>query len=202
MDFSKQTDVRDRVGYSIDDPVAKASWIALVTSIRQYFVDNALQDKIVFHGTSQKRAKKILAEGMKPTDVSFAVWDQCEQGAGSFWGSIDAAVSYAEDTASERDPGSKPVLLAVRLSDLEQVCDLRCDGASLDFPLKGLTRLSEPEIEEKWSGDISLRSWKESLFDLGAVVAIHDDFLEIDFIEIVDDFEILKEMQEKTSFSP
>jgi hypothetical protein len=202
MDFSNQTDVRDRVGYSIGYPAAKAAWITLISSIREYLAEQGLQEEFVFHGSSENRAKQILIEGMKPTDVSFAVWDQCDMGAGSFWGSIDAAASYAEDTASEREPGSLPIILAVRVSDLQEACDLCCDGATLDFPLRGLTKLSEPAIEAKWGGDISLRSWKESLADLGAIVALHHDYLEIDGIEIIGDFAVFKEMCGKTTFGP
>jgi hypothetical protein len=202
MDFGEKIDVRDRLGYSISEPSAKTSWIAMVVAIREYLSENDLAGEFLFHGTSSVRAEKILLEGLAPTDVEFAVWDQCAAKSGSFWGSIDAAACYAEDTAFERNPGSLPVILAVRSGDLASRFDVRCDGATLDFPMRGLTRLDDAAVEEKWQGNIANMTWETSLSELGAVVVIHDQPISDEGIELIATFEDAKEMFEKIRFRP
>jgi hypothetical protein len=115
----------------------------------------------------------MLVYGIQPSEVDLAV-DVSVQGVveGSFWGTVRTAAAYAEDTAKERDGGS-PALIAIRSSDIIRLADLLPDLQTLDFPLKGLTRLDEREVLERWEANHAEMDWRRSLDDLGAVVALH-----------------------------
>lgn len=182
MSLGGEPDQIEIAGYSLRNEEARAQWRSLLEEVSAWMEDNRLGTQIVFHGTSKKRLAAILEEGMRPTDVDIAV--QGDADLGSFWGNVRTAAAYAEDTAKERD-GSVPVLLAVRVEVLERDCELYPDLATLDFPLKGLTRLCVPGVYEKWMNDEGELSWRDSLVDLGAIVAAHDFYLAADDIVVV-----------------
>lgn len=200
--MTSEADVRDSHGYSIGDPIAKAGWIELITSIRSFLEENDLTQEIVFHGTSARRAQLIVENGMKPTEVEHAVWSRSQAAWGSFWGTIDAAASYAEDAASIRDAGELPVILAVPVAELAAACELLPDGATFDFPMKGLTKLDDPQILEKWHQQHATLDWDTSLKELGAIVALHQKNLKLQAIAIVGDLDTLKEMCVKPKIRP
>lgn len=165
-----EPDQREIIGYSIDDPDRKGEWISLVRGISE-LMDDAVHE-ILFHGTSIKRLPAILKKGIRATDVGLAIVDGQGDDRGSFWGDVHTAAAYAEDTARVRD-SSLPVLVAIRTEELLADCALHPDLATLDFPLKGLTRLSEPGVYDKWARNFRTLSWKDALDDLRAVVATH-----------------------------
>lgn len=126
-----------------------------------------------------------MTDGMEPVDLGFALGlhdDDCA--SGSYWGTILTASAYAEDTVKERDEGGIPAIIGIRTCDLLRFCDLFPDGNTLDFPLKGLTRLEDESISEKWVNGFRDLDWKESLLDLSAIVAIHQFPLEAGFFMV------------------
>lgn len=169
---------RDIIGFSFDNEEKRAKWIDLVKTIANWVEDNDLAHSFVFHGTSSKRAADILEDGMKPTDITHAISEGSLNDTGSFWGDIYTASAYAEDTIKERDPGYEPVLLIARTAELEEEYDLRPDLATLDFPLKGLTKLEDKELADDWINHHSMKTWPQGLSDLGAIIAIHDGYLD------------------------
>ena len=162
-----------KLGYSFTDETSKAAWRALVSSINARIAETDIEDEVLFHGTSSVALERIIAVGFEPTDISHAVADGDIHRDGSFWGDLMTAAAYAEDTVAERHPGSTPVILAIPVAALEADCQLFSDGATFDFPLDGLTRLDDPDVLARWSESGCDLPWRESLADLGAVVAAH-----------------------------
>jgi len=167
-----EPDQRDIIGYSIADEDERKEWNALIRFIADWIEENDLSNAIVFHGTSSGRAEDIMQNGMNPTDATFATNDADSEG--SFWGDVYTAAAYAEDTVQERDGDGRPVLLMAYTDDLEELCELAPDLATMDFPLKGLTRLSDDDVMQKWLAHHTTLSWRDSLTDLGAIVALHE----------------------------
>jgi len=193
-----ELDQREIVGYSLVDPEARDRWISLVRGISRWIEETGQKDKVVFHGTSRRLLPRILEEGMEPTDVELAVGPLEGMVQGSFWGDVHTASAYAEDTVFEREgkgePGlGEPVLLAVRTDSLEEDCLLYPDLATLDFPMKGLTRLDEPEVQEAWIKGFRGMDWRDGLRDLGAIVATHDFYLDPDDFFVADSLDAVKE---------
>lgn len=185
-------------GYSISDAAERTRWRDLVEAVRKRISDSGLEDVVLFHGTSERALDGILMEGMEPIECSHALpdgyRDECEYG--SFWGSVDTAAAYADDTAAERHPDSLPVIIAIAVSMLESDCLIVPDGATVDFPLEGLTRLDDPVVAAYWSEFGPDRPWRESLRDLGAVVAVHDFNIPLEDMAVIrsmEDFERLIE---------
>lgn len=185
-------------GYSIPDPAERERWRDLVEAVRQRTSDNGLEDVVLFHGTSERALAGILMEGMEPVECSHALPPHCRDDCeyGSFWGNIDTAAAYADDTAAERHPGSFPVIIAIRVSILESDCRIVPDGATVDMPLKGLTRLDNPEVAAYWSEFGRDLPWHESLRDLGAVVALHDFLIPIEDMTVIRSMEDFERMIE------
>jgi hypothetical protein len=183
-------------GYSIPDVEERGRWRALIEEVRQRVAAGNLEEVVLFHGTSQQALERILLDGMEPVDCSQAMPPTCRDvyEHGSFWGSIDTAAAYADDTASERHPDSLPVIIAIRVSTLEDSCRIVADGATVDWPLKGLTRLDDPKVAAYWSDFGIDRSWHESLRDLGAVVALHD------LIIPAEDMTVIRSIEDLESF--
>jgi len=188
-------DIPHNLGYSISDTEKKRQWIEFVTALNDIMNSQGLHDSIVFHGTSTKALKKIRREGLEPTDISEALTDAYVFEDGTFWGDLFTAVAYAEDTAFERHPGSAPALIAISTKALENDCILLVDGATIDFPEPGLTRLDDPEVQGRWEGgDFDYMDWRASLADLGAIVAVHQFYIppdELTFVSATDDLERL-----------
>lgn len=176
---------REIVGYSFLDDTKKAEWIRLVHSIAKWVEDNNLSDEVVFHGTSLARAENIMEHGMYPTDVVHAISDGGLHDTGSFWGNVFTASAYAEDTIAERDLTGSPVLLMAYTNELEHDFDLRPDLATLDFPLNGLTKLDDTIVYNNWINNHRTLNWKQSLTDLGAIIVIHDEKLEPEYLRMI-----------------
>lgn len=197
---------REIVGYSFTDDAKKAAWIDLVHSIAKWIDDNNLSSDIVFHGTSTKRSRDILKHGMRPTDITHAIAEGSLNDTGSFWGDIYTASAYAEDTIKERDPGYEPVLLIARTAELEEAFNLQPDLATLDFPLKGLTKLDDKDLANEWLHHHRMKTWAQGLSDLGAIIAIHDEYLDPEFMQPIKskaDFEEISRAEEAVrSFNP
>lgn len=185
-------------GYSITDQVERARWRGLIEALRKRVADDGIGDEVLFHGTSERALDRIASEGMEPVECSHALPPDCRnvEEYGSFWGNIDTAAVYADDTVVERHPDSLPVIIAIPVSTLEADCRIVPDGATVDFPLKGLTQLVDPKVAAYWSDFDMDRPWRESLRDLGAVVAIHDFMIPVEdmtVIRSIEDFESLME---------
>ncbi|MBY3157344.1 hypothetical protein HFO56_34020 [Rhizobium laguerreae] len=183
-------------GYSIADVTERQRWRDLVAAVRQRVADEALDDVVLFHGTSERALEKIMVEGMEAIECSHALPpdDRDDDEYGTFWGTIDTAAAYADDTAAERHPDSLPVIIAIPVSTLEWHGSIVADGATVDFPLKGLTRLDDPQVAAYWSDFDATRPWRESLRDLGAVLAIHNNgihFEDLTVIKSLQDFELV-----------
>lgn len=167
------------LGYSVVDGPLKANWIAFVQKMRQFNEQVPLSDQFVFHGTSLHKAQSIQRVGMMPTDVSEAVGSHILAKDGSFWGSFEAAVSYAEDTVLERDGegdptcDNPPAVIALPIEFLKANFPLVADLATYDFPLDGLTLLDVPEVQTRWNDQFHEMTWEDSLRDLGPLIAIH-----------------------------
>lgn len=188
-------------GYSIPGPVERDRWAALIAEINGRLASEERCSKFLFHGTSARALETIAVEGLKPTDIDHAIIGENEDlyDLGSFWGDVITAAAYAEDTVSGRHSDSHPVILAIPVSELERDYLLFPDGAAIEDPLlPELTRLHEPGVMERWRKNNFNLSWKESLRDAGAIVAVHDSFIplsDLHVIRTIDDFEALLDRQ-------
>jgi hypothetical protein len=186
-------------GHSFSNPHKRDNWIELLNGIQTFIDERGLQEEILFHGTTIGKARSILKHGMRPTDA-FELFDGEEMSSeGSFWGSIRTAAWYAEDSSIHRK-GGRAAIIACPTSFLQIYSTLGADIPSRDFPVPGLTMLEDPETAARW-GDGMLRTWQESLADLGAVTAIHSYDLSLDQAVIVDDIESLYRILQEQSFS-
>jgi hypothetical protein len=174
----------------------------MIDAIRKRVTEESLEDVIVFHGTSERALEGMEIAGMEAIQCSHALPpdDRDEEQHGTFWGSIDTAATYADDTAAERHEDSLPVIIAIPVSTLEWLGTIVPDGATVDFPLDGLTRLDDPEVAAYWSDFDMTVPWRESLRDLGAVVALHGRNIHIDDMTVIrsmDDFDLVAEEARK-----
>ncbi|MCZ7862548.1 hypothetical protein O9X98_14330 [Agrobacterium salinitolerans] len=185
-------------GYSIPDAEERALWRSLVEGVRQRVSERNLDEVILFHGTSERAVERIMQHGMAPVECSHALPSDRRDvdEYGSFWGTIDTAAAYADDNAAERHRDSRPVIIAIRVSILENDCRIVPDGATVDFPLKGLTRLDDPEVAAYWCDFGHDHQWHESLRDLGAVVALHDFLIPIEDLTVIRSMEDFERMIE------
>lgn len=192
--MSNEPDQRTILGYSIASPEKRSEWAAFIGEIAEILEQHDAAREIVFHGTSEVRASVIMRYGMKPTDLQVAS-PSGEIADGSFWGCPFTASAYADDTVKERDGGGSPALIAVRTSDLlANGYDLYPDLASLEFPLKGLTRLDDSTVSDKWQEGHETLSWKDSLDDLGAITVAHDDWMSPEHFAMVRSPEDLRQL--------
>lgn len=175
----------------------------MIDAVRQRVAAEGLADVILFHGTSERALDGIAIEGMEAIECSHALPpdDRDDERFGTFWGSIDTAATYADDTAAERHEDSLPVIIAIHVSTLEWLASIVPDGATVDFPLDGLTLLHDPDVAAYWSDFGMTRPWRESLRDLGAVLALHGQNIHIDDMTVIrsmDDFDLVVEETRKT----
>lgn len=98
---------------------------------------------LLYHVTAKSNLPGILANGLLP---------------GSFWTTDEALADYYRETVS--DEGQEPVLLAVKLEDLEPEA-LAPDMPGLEEPITTVLDLSEDEVWRKWQR--SDQTWQESL---------------------------------------
>lgn len=188
------------IGYSISNQDARKEWVDLIEGIAAWISEHDLKHEVIFHGTSTVRMKEIMRFGMAPTDISHATIPQSDDRNGSFWGDVHTAAAYADDTCKYRNPGSRPCLLMTFAEDLARDYDLYPDLATLDGPLKGLTKLDDPDVRSKWDNRYNADEWnvgqhlpwEESLDDLGAIIAAHEDYINPDDIFVIRSIEAFK----------
>lgn len=196
------------LGYSLLEGALKDEWIGLVTRLRALSQQIALTDHYVFHGTSARIGQLIMDGGMTPTVVSHAVPAGVTRTRGSFWGDVEAAVSYAEDTVFEREGcgsptlDNPPILIAVPIRSLEERFPLFPDLATLEAPVDGLTKLDQPGVSEFWWANYDQLGWKESLRDLGAIVALHKNPVRLKDAFMLSGPDELVAIEEKMGLSP
>jgi hypothetical protein len=184
MTWHKATlaDRRAERGYSLQNTAERQEWVAMLSTIEKWIAAEQLHEEIVFHGTSTTALANINSEGLLPDFRSDAIIDPTNGEFCTFWGDLDTACFYAEDTVAEKHPGSRPVILAISVDTLEQIAFLQPDGASIDFPIDGLAKVLEPGGANQWEYGTFDRPWKDGLRDYGAIVAVHDDPIDIGFM--------------------
>jgi hypothetical protein len=187
------------IGHSLPDATQRRSWIELVSAISALVKEQGLSEEILFHGTTIGKARQILRKGMQPTDAfEFGPYGE-EMCSGSFWGTVETAAWYAEDSSLHRK-GGRPAIIACPVSFLQTYATLGADIPTRDFPIPGLTLLDDPDVAAHWPNE-QARSWQESLRDLGAVTAIHDYDLSLDVAILVDEIESLERILHNPIFS-
>lgn len=177
-----------------------AEWRALLTSIKEMIEEHGLGGSVVFHGTSTKWLKDIQEDGLCPSDLGDAYFkkhidfDDPDFGPeGTFWGQLATAAWYAEDTVMERDNGETwPILIAADAFELSLDYPLYPDRASLEGPVdKSLPVSTDEKLAETWWKRGARFNWERGLEDLGAIFAVHTEYLDNDKIGIIqnaDDF--------------
>ena len=170
------TSGRDVMNNSVGMAFFDDEWGELLGLLASRIADESLGDRIFFHGTSDFLLDDIQIDGLVPDDVSQALLegDKDKGVYGTFWGSLGTANAYAVDTSLERHPGSRPVLFASTIASRLEDSIIVPDGATLDFPLDGLTKLGDDQILDKWTDANCDLDWGDALHDLGAVICIHD----------------------------
>ena len=182
-------------GFSFDDDEARSAWVEILSAIRRHIHDNGMFEDVLFHGTSEHALQSLQQEGLAPGLVNHALMGERRALSlgypeyGSFWGTVDMAAHFAEDTASVRHPGSRPVILAISRQALEADCELLPDVAMADDPADGLTMMDDPETAAEWYSVDCENGWRSSLHDLGAVVAIHDFTLPREMLTVIQSFD-------------
>jgi hypothetical protein len=189
-----------KIADAFQDETELRDWVALVSSASELIENAGATEDVLFHGTTDGRAKRILSEGMRPT-MAFEVSPEDDEEYtchGSFWGRIDVAAWWAASAAVNR--GGRPVLIAMRTEDLEDQAVLGIDIPSRDFPQVDAAVFYNPDVAARWmTGERP--SWQDSLCDLGSLTAIHDDRIHMDSAIIFDTIESLQRILENRSFS-
>lgn len=196
MTIPMHTNIAD----AFQDETELRCWIALVSAAVELIEDVGAAEDVLFHGTTDDRAPRILAEGMRPTMAFEASpYDDEEHSCqGSFWGRIDIAAWWAASAAINR--GGRPVLLVMRTEDLADQAVLGVDIPSRDFPQVDPSTFDEPDVASRWMVG-GHPSWQDSLRDLGSLTAIHDDRIRMDSAIIFDTIESLHRILGNRSFS-
>ena len=171
-------------------------WNELINLLQFRLNEEGLNDKLLFHGSSNFVYDDIQSQGLSPNDVEVALF-QNNHGIGkygTFWGNLTTANDYALDTSTERHVDSKPMLIASRIEDLLADTIIVPDGATFDFPIDNLTQLHQPSVLKNWELNHDKMTWEDSLRDLGAVICIHDFTLpaeELFFVQKIEDVDNL-----------
>jgi hypothetical protein len=177
-----------------------SEWRALLAAIKETVEEHALEGTVVFHGTSTKWLSDIQEDGLCPTELGDTYFkkhidfDDPDFGPeGTFWGQLNTAAWYAEDTVTERDNGvTHPMLIVADVFELSLEYPLYPDRASLEGPVdKTLPVSTDKTLAETWWKRGARFNWNKGLEELGAIFAVHTDYLDNDKISIiqsVDDF--------------
>lgn len=183
---------------SVLDPDALAAWRELVAATRSTLAELDATTEVVFHGTTDDRAARIMTKGMRPTMAFEVVGDEEQSCKGSFWGTIEIAAWWAVSAAANR--GGRPVLVAISTEDLARIADLGIDIPSRDFPQTDFEPFEDASVAARWAvGEHP--TWKDSLLDLGSLTAVHDDMLSMDSAMIFDNVESLNRILGFSRFS-
>lgn len=177
-----EVDLPDWVGACLPAPV-RDGWRSLVARLDALARVGGPLEGWVFHGTTAEKSFRIEESGMLPTEAMVRSGDDMWFDEGSFWGRPLVAAGYAEDVERMNLELDEPLaIVATRISDLEEMCDLGVDEATLDFPEERLTRLSQEELSRRWSAlEASLAprapTWSDSYEIVGSFVAFHESAL-------------------------
>ena len=90
------------------------------------------EDGLLYHGTSSKHVKAILAEGLDEP---------------SCWGSYEMAAFFAGQECKEK--GGEPKIFARRLSAFD-VASLQVDEQAVDFPMSDVIGLGYDVLGHAW----------------------------------------------------
>ncbi len=175
-------------------------WKTLILGVRELLEEHGLDQSVVFHGTSTKWIEDIQADGLCPTELGDAYFkkrvdfDDPDFGEeGTFWGQLNTAAWYAEDTVVERDNSdTQPVLVVADALELSLEYPLYPDKASLEGPVDNTLPVStSPDLAASWWKSGARFKWEKGLKELGAIFAVHTDYLDdtkIGIIRSIDDF--------------
>ncbi|TLX15994.1 hypothetical protein [Rhizobium sp. MHM7A] len=175
-----------------------AEWRTLLDAIKEMIEEHGIEKSVVFHGTSTKWLKNIQEDGLCPTELGDAYfkkridYDDPDFGPeGSFWGQLSTAAWYAEDTVAERDNGeTQPILIVADAFELSLEYPLYPDRASLEGPVdQSLPVSTDEKLADTWWKRGARFNWERGLEELGAIFAVHTDYLDNDKIGIVQDIE-------------
>lgn len=170
-------DARENFGYSFSSKEERDAFRAFILDAEKRLEEEGLSRDVLFHGISTAILEDILRDGLRPTDISEATVDEDLPDMGTFWGTIATAAYYAEDCVAERHQSGHPAFVCISAAKLIDDCILMPDGATIDFPPPGLTRLEEPGVHETWQEAAFQMSWRDALRDLGAIIAVHDFYI-------------------------
>lgn len=175
-------------------------WKTLLLGINELLEEHGLADSVVFHGTSTKWLDDILTDGLCPTDLQDAYFkkrvdfDDPDFGSeGTFWGLLRTAAWYAEDTVVERNNcDTQPILIAADTLQLSLDYALYPDKASLEGPIdKALPVSTVDGLADAWLKSGARFRWERGLKELGAIFAVHDEYIDpskLGIIRNVEDF--------------
>lgn len=187
------------ISHAIPDPGERESFVRLVEETAFLLRSHGCETTVVFHGTVDHVADRILSEGMRPTMTFASSFDGEEYSCqGSYWGRVEVAAWWAVSAAANR--GGRPVLIAIGVDDLQSQADIGVDIPTRDFPQEYVTAFDDPETCERWRTG-NRRTWEDSLLDLGSVSAIHEGKLAMDSAMIYDNVESLWRILVGRSFS-
>jgi hypothetical protein len=105
-------------------------------------------DGILYHATSQSRARSCIETGVRPV---------------SYWG-IGIISEYYIETVE--DDGDEGVVLEANLNDFDEAM-LEPDYEGIEEPITGVVGKSEDQIWSEW--EASGKTWRDSLRIIGSV---------------------------------
>ncbi len=165
----------------------------LIDEIKLLIIEHDLADKVVFHGTSTHCADDIEKSGLRPTSVDEAYFnEQVDFGLpgsgrmGTFWGQVTTAAWYAKDTVIYRHEGSEPRLIVADVYQLAARYPIYADRASLEGAVDPLMPISMDAVANEWWDRGEAFSWERGLAEIGAVFAVHDEYLDDELFRIIE----------------
>ncbi len=137
---------------------------------------------------------------MRPTKVAHASFNEATRLSperGSFWGNVRTAAWYAASDVVERNPFCRPLLVAVASTDLLNECELYPDRASLEAPVIEHDPNHRTVIVPRWYQDYETLGWEQSIVDIGAVYAVHDDHIRPQSLSLINSSKSFAEFRDK-----
>lgn len=179
-----------------------SDWKTLLEQIGELIEEHDLASAVVFHGTSTKRLTAIQEGGLRPCELGDAYFrkridfDDPDFGyLGSFWGKLETAAWYAEDTVIVRDNcQTKPILIVTDPYELALEYPLYPDRASFEEPVDRTLPIStNRDLANAWEKRGARFTWKRGLEEIGAIFAVHDEYLDTDMIAVIQDIDDFKQ---------